>query len=272
MKIALDAGHGYHTPGRRCLKQFDPQQTREWTLNARVAEEVGRHLTRCGVEVVRLDDPTGARDVPLSARSGRANRENCDYCVSIHHNAGINGGSGGGAEVFVYSGSHSAVSDELQSSLYRGLIQAVGPFGNRSQPLAEKNLHMVRKTRMPSVLVEVGFMDSASDVPMITDPEWAAKAAEGMAKGICRTAGVRWVEQAGALRPVEQARPEGYLVRIKVPELNVRGGPGIRHPIAAVVHRGEVFTIVDQRYNGPTLWGKLKSGAGWISLAYTEPV
>jgi hypothetical protein len=31
--IALDAGHGYHTAGRRCLKQYDANQTREWTMN-----------------------------------------------------------------------------------------------------------------------------------------------------------------------------------------------------------------------------------------------
>lgn len=266
MKIAIDAGHGYHTSGRRCLKQLDAGETREWTLNKRVAEEVIRHLTRCGVEVVRLDDPTGAQDVPLSARSGRANGEHCDYCVSIHHNAGINGGNGGGTVVFVYNGKHAAKSDELQKNIYQGLVQEVGKFGNRAEPLAAKNLHMVRETRMPSVLIEVGFMDSASDVPKILDAGWSAKAAKGIAKGICKTAGVRWVDDSA---PVPA---EGYLVRITAGNLNVRSGPGTNDPITTVVHRGEAFTIVGESYNGSTRWGKLKSGAGWISLAYTEPV
>lgn len=270
MKVAIDAGHGYHTSGRRCLKQLDAQETREWTLNAGVAEEVIRHLTRCGVEVVRLDDATGERDVPLASRSGKANGENCAYCVSIHHNAGINGGSGGGAVVFVYDGKHSAKADVLQRNIYDGLIGEVGKFGNRAEPLAEKNLHMVRETRMPAVLVEVGFMDSSADVPLITDAAWAAKAAKGIAKGICRTAGVSWSEEdAAAPQPVPG---EGYLVRIMTDSLNVRGGPGTKYAMETVVHRGEAFTIVEEAYNGPTLWGKLKSGAGWISLAYTERV
>lgn len=272
MKIAIDAGHGLHTPGRRCLKQFDANETREWTLNARVVEEVSRHLTRCGVEVVRLDDPTGKQDVSLSARSAKANREHCDFCVSIHHNAGINGGYGGGTVVYVYEGKHSAKSDVLQKNVYDGLIGAVGKFGNRSDPLAVKNLHMVRETRMPSVLVEVGFMDSLKDVPLITDPAWAAKAAMGIAKGICQTAGVRWVDKT-APAPAPAAKPaKAHLVRVTAGNLNVRTGPGTKYRVTTQVHKGEVFTIVGQAYNGPTLWGKLKSGAGWISLAYTEKV
>lgn len=60
----------------------------------------------------------------------------------------------------------------------------------------------------------------------------------------------------------------GYLVRITADVLNVRMGAGTGYKIATTVKKGEVYTIVDE-YKG---WGKLKSGAGWISLAYTERV
>ena len=36
-KIAIDAGHGLYTEGKRCLKSLDPNETREWQLNERVA-------------------------------------------------------------------------------------------------------------------------------------------------------------------------------------------------------------------------------------------
>lgn len=61
-----------------------------------------------------------------------------------------------------------------------------------------------------------------------------------------------------------------YLVRINTDELNVRAEASASSKINTVVRRGEVFTIVGEAYNGPTLWGRLKSGAGWISLSYTE--
>lgn len=57
-----------------------------------------------------------------------------------------------------------------------------------------------------------------------------------------------------------------YLVRIMADTLNVRSGPGTMYRIITSVHRPSIYTIVEEQ-NG---WGKLRSGAGWISLAYTE--
>lgn len=60
----------------------------------------------------------------------------------------------------------------------------------------------------------------------------------------------------------------GYLVRITASALNVRKGAGVSYKVTTTVKKGEVFTIVSE-CNG---WGKLKSGAGWIHLGYTERV
>lgn len=57
-----------------------------------------------------------------------------------------------------------------------------------------------------------------------------------------------------------------YRAKITASALNVRKGVGINHPIVTTVRKGEIYTIVDE-CNG---WGKLKSGAGWINLKYTE--
>jgi len=57
-----------------------------------------------------------------------------------------------------------------------------------------------------------------------------------------------------------------YLVQITASTLNVRKGPGTGYAIATTVKQGGVYTIVEES-NG---WGKLKSGAGWISLAYAK--
>lgn len=59
-----------------------------------------------------------------------------------------------------------------------------------------------------------------------------------------------------------------YLVKITATRLNVRKGPGINYAVVTTVKKNEVYTIVEK--NGK--WGKLKSGAGWISLLYTKPV
>ena len=59
-----------------------------------------------------------------------------------------------------------------------------------------------------------------------------------------------------------------YVVRITASSLNVRAGAGTNYKINTVVHKNEAFTIVDKKGD----WGKLKSGAGWISLKYTKKV
>ena len=59
-----------------------------------------------------------------------------------------------------------------------------------------------------------------------------------------------------------------YIVKINTDVLNVRNGAGTNYKINTQVKKYELYTIVDEK-NG---WGKLKSGAGWISLEYTIKV
>jgi uncharacterized protein YgiM (DUF1202 family) len=62
-----------------------------------------------------------------------------------------------------------------------------------------------------------------------------------------------------------------YLVIIDTYALNYRRGPGMNHPINGVVHRNEVYTIVEEADGpGASKWGRLKSGAGWISLDFVK--
>ena len=57
-----------------------------------------------------------------------------------------------------------------------------------------------------------------------------------------------------------------YLAKITANLLNVRAGAGTEFAVKTQVKKNGVYTIIEEK-NG---WGKLKSGAGWISLKYTE--
>lgn len=63
---------------------------------------------------------------------------------------------------------------------------------------------------------------------------------------------------------------KAYRVRITAATLNVRVNPGTGNRITTAVHMGEVYTIVAEQFVGNTKWGKLKSGAGWISLDFAR--
>lgn len=60
-----------------------------------------------------------------------------------------------------------------------------------------------------------------------------------------------------------------YEVKINTKTLNYRKGPGTNHPVVGVVHKDQIYTIIEEAFGlGGSKWGKLKSGAGWISLDY----
>ncbi len=72
-----------------------------------------------------------------------------------------------------------------------------------------------------------------------------------------------------AVQPEPAQHPAGtYKVRITANTLNVRSGAGTSYKVTTTVKKNGIYTITAEQ-NG---WGKLKSGAGWISLKYTEKV
>lgn len=85
-------------------------------------------------------------------------------------------------------------------------------------------------------------------------------------------------ERLGAAAPAEPEKkpsqtPSGatftpYLVRITASVMNIRKGPGTTYAVTGQIKDRGVYTIVEQKGN----WGRLKSGAGWISLSYTKKV
>lgn len=176
--IALDAGHGMRTAGKRCLKSLDPNETREWFLNDRIMDKVEAMLAAYDCRVIRVGDTTGAKDVSLSSRVKTANAAGADIYISMHHNAGLSGHNGGGTVVF-YSSSKTERGVQAQK-LYEAIVSRTGLRGNRSQKVVKKGLYVIKNTSMPAFLVENGFMDSPQDVPVILTEQHAEKTADGV--------------------------------------------------------------------------------------------
>lgn len=196
-KIAYCAGHYLGTPGKRLPAYLDPNQTREWVLNDRVADHFAKAaLGYEGVEILRTDDSTGKTFVDIPDRTAKANSWGADLYIDMHHNAGINGGTGGGVCAFSYPG--STQGRKYRDAIYEAIIQAGGLKGNRSQPLQEKAFDSLALTTMPAVLVEYGFMDSATDAPVILTEEHAKLVAYATMEGVAAAAGL-------SKKPVEDA-------------------------------------------------------------------
>ena len=76
-----------------------------------------------------------------------------------------------------------------------------------------------------------------------------------------------WVD-ANAISVAGGSADVNYLVRITATDLNIRSGPGTGYARKGFIKPG-VYTIVEESTGaGASKWGKLKSGAGWVSLDY----
>lgn len=182
-KIALDAGHGMNTPGKR-----SPAGEREWSFNNKVVVAAIKYLNEYeNAMVIRLDDPTGNTDISLAARTNKANSQGADILVSYHHNANTGQwGSWTGTETYHYPGSSSGLA--LARKIHPDIVEAMGL---RDRGIKSANFHMIRESRMPAILIEGGFMDSTIDIVKMRDNTVMDRTGKALADAIASHFGLR---------------------------------------------------------------------------------
>lgn len=72
--------------------------------------------------------------------------------------------------------------------------------------------------------------------------------------------------------PADLASKVPYTVRITATDLNIRKGPGTNNAKVGVIKPGAYTIVSEATGQGATLWGKLRSGAGWVSLDYCKKI
>lgn len=200
--LAVDAGHGKWVGGNRCMRSLDPNQTAEWVLGDRVARAIiERAKLYDGFETIRVDDPTGEDDVGLTKRCAKANAAGVDFYISLHFDAGIGGGSGGGITTFCVATGGKA--EMYRNRIYNSVINAGGIRGDRANPLQTANYFVLRETVAPAVLIECGFMDSRTDVPIILNPAYEKKIGEAIADCIADINGLKRTGRFVDVRPTD---------------------------------------------------------------------
>lgn len=197
--VAIGAGHGKHTPGKRT-----PAGEREWYFNDKVVRSAINYLSNYDVKIVRMDDPSGEYDVPLGERVRKANNAKADILVSCHHNA-MTGRwhNGGGIETFTYLGSQPG-STALAKQVHPRVVSAMG-LSDRG--IKQANFYMVRESHMPAILVEGGFMDSNRDIVSMRDDSKLAAQGVAVAKGIVAHLGLEKGESGAESSAPAPAKP-----------------------------------------------------------------
>ncbi|WP_147564978.1 N-acetylmuramoyl-L-alanine amidase [Clostridium tyrobutyricum] len=148
-RLCFDYGHGGEDPGATYNNREESNDVLD--LGKAVAEEVRRHGVT--VDETRTTDAT----VSLSDRSNFENRNTYDYFISFHRNA-FQPEQAKGVETYTYLNS-GAKSKSLAQRIQTSLVA----LGFTDRGVKEANYHVLRETKAPAVLIEIGFIDNTED-------------------------------------------------------------------------------------------------------------
>lgn len=255
MKIAIAGGHSKLAPGAS-------KYINEYTEDRKVKDALIKELQARGHSVVDCSNEKSPSAKELAQECSLANASGADLFLAIHFNAYSVTSGTRGTECYYYKG--NTKGKEYATAMSKNVANVLG-LPNRGAK-ANTTYYVLRNTTMRALLIEVCFVDALGDANAYKEvgPEKVAAAiADALVGG-----GTEVKAASTTTTKTTSSSSNGYLVKITASVLNVRKGAGTNYKVVTTVKKNQVYTIVEEK-NG---WGKLKSGAGWISLAYTQKV
>src|SRR6266480_1648388 len=167
--VVIDAGHGGFDRGG-----IPGQSVPEKEMTLDVAQRLKKTLAASGYRVVMTRD--GDVFVPLGTRVAIANSYSNAIFVSIHFNSAKRSGAGG-IETYFYS----RESLPLASAIHY-FVAGGAPSSNRN--VRRRGYYVLRKTNIPAVLVECGFLTNPTEAAYAQTASYRQKLAEEIAAGV----------------------------------------------------------------------------------------
>lgn len=256
MRINVHAGHA-KDGNSFCGADGGNIGVKESVENRKIKDSIIKYLKADGNTVFdcTVDSGISATDI-LKKICAKCNSEKVDIDLSIHLNAYQKAKKDGkvkGVECWCYNSSSTAAKT-IANRICKN-IAGLG-FTNRGVKF-NSGYYVLRNTNAQAIIIECFFCDDEDDVLLYKKVGYDA-----IGKAIAEAVVNKKISTASA----GSAAGGTFIVRIIADELNVRSGAGLDYKVNQVVKKGEAFTIVDVKGADGITWGKLKSGAGWISL------
>ena len=163
----IDPGHGGYDPGT------SGNGIIEKDLVLKIALSVKSKLEAKGIKVIM--SRTTDTYVSLEDRSKGANQANPDIFISIHVNS-AGAVSASGIETYYYKGIDKDLAESLQSKL-------ISYTGAKDRGAKFENFHVVRETKMPSSLVEIGFLTNVNEANNMKSSSYQEKLSNAIVDG-----------------------------------------------------------------------------------------
>ena len=169
--VVIDPGHGGRDPGAVGIGGLQ-----EKVVVNDISPRVAEILRGQGVNVVMTRDSD--IEVDLAPRVQTAERANASVFVSIHANAiSMSRPDVNGLETFYASDAGQRFANTVHSTVLRAM-------GMRDRRVRSARFYVIRRTSMPAILIETGFVTGAEDAPNLADPAWRERMSQAIAEGI----------------------------------------------------------------------------------------
>jgi N-acetylmuramoyl-L-alanine amidase len=168
--VVLDPGHGGSDPGAVGIGGLQEKQ-----IVLPIAQQVAAYLEQQGVQTIltRTDDS----DVELEPRVQMAEQANASLFVSIHANAiSMDRPEINGVETYYFS-SGEQMAQVIQDSIVQGT-------GMNDKGIRQARFYVLRRTSMPAILIETGFVTGSEDAALLADEGFRSRMARAIAQGI----------------------------------------------------------------------------------------
>ena len=175
--VVIDAGHGGHDPGK-----VGVNDALEKDINLQIAQKVKKHLEKNGIQVIMTREDDVMEDTKLEDMKKRValiNEIKPAITVSIHQNS-YSDASVKGAQVFYYAGSE--VSKEVASLMQEELRKV--DTENTRQIKSNSDFYMLKKTEVPTIIVECGFLSNPGEAEKLTSEEYQEEMSQAICNGI----------------------------------------------------------------------------------------
>ena len=270
--VAIGAGHGINTAGKRSVKLSSDlyidgvlirkkgQTIKEYEWNKAVSEYLAAALKRCGINTMYTADMTGKTDIPLNSRANTANKKGADILISNHYNA-IGSCQAWQSRVkgllVLRTKNASSKSIRLGKLAVKHLEKDINyeySYGlMRDVDMSGFTLAILRQTTMPAILIEYGFMDYWNEAKLMLDKKHQEKCAEAVCKAVCEYFGVTYIAEK------QGANKTKYVKILK--DINIHSKPDFDAAnVIGKVTAGGAYTVVETIKRTGTDMYKLKSG------------
>ncbi len=181
--VVIDPGHGGTDPGK-----VGVNNVLEKDINLEIAKRVKKYLEKKKIDVIltreedvilAAEDSSNKKIEDMKERVRIINESSAVMAISIHQNSYQDAGVKG-AQVFYFS--HSKEGEKLAEIMQKALLKA--DETNTRMEKANDTYYLLKRTMIPTVIVECGFLSNAKEAEMLSTEEYQDEISKAIVDGI----------------------------------------------------------------------------------------